>query len=622
MADNTLLDGPGVGGDKIATASLTFSGDTAKFQICGLTILAGSEGSWAQAIIVGGAGAVTGGVQRVTLASNDPLVAKTPALGTAAMAAAAPFTLATDDTQFGAVGAAKDVAGNVHGQLRYIGETVNTIDGKITACNTGAVVLATGSAAIGKLAANTGIDIGDVDVTSVVPGTAATNLGKAIDSVVGATDTGIALLGKHSGDNVHVTTADGDYEIVGISDFGALNTSPEQHHTFDGMDAVGSWTALNTDTANLATTKKHILGTDALSFDKANTGADSVLAMIQLTVSTVDIGDISPHDIIQTSCYLPSLANVSYVFVRLGTDSTNYNEWRVDAADLTAATFETLALSVGDPSYAGITGNGWNPSAVAYIAVGVAFDVETRTLVGIVFDEVSFHTNQHTSATLNAEVSSSVASANINLHKVSNKVVNVGAGNAGTGTQRVSISTDDVNLAAIKAAVAILGTATYSEATTSGNVVGAVRNDLLAALANTNNEIAPLQVDEQGALFVNQGVARQYSASGVAAGGAPGTDDIIPGSGGKLLRVTALTLTATTTTTNAVFIDNQDNNLWHSAASPLPMSLDADGDTVAGIVIPYNPAGLFTTDAAGEAVTLNSTSAQPIAWSVSWIEVE
>lgn len=45
--------------------------------------------------------------------------------------------------------------------------TLSTLNGKVTACNTGAVVLAAGTASIGKLAANSGVDIGDVDVTSL-----------------------------------------------------------------------------------------------------------------------------------------------------------------------------------------------------------------------------------------------------------------------------------------------------------------------------------------------------------------------------------------------------------------------------------------------------------------------
>jgi hypothetical protein len=49
--------------------------------------------------------------------------------------------------------------------------------------------------------------------------------------------------------------------------------------------------------------------------------------------------------------------------------------------------------------------------------------------------------------------------------------------------------------------VVVLGTATYTETTTSGNVIGVVRNDALAALAGTDNEIAPLQVNASGALY-------------------------------------------------------------------------------------------------------------------------
>lgn len=50
--------------------------------------------------------------------------------------------------------------------------------------------------------------------------------------------------------------------------------------------------------------------------------------------------------------------------------------------------------------------------------------------------------------------------------------------------------------------VVVLGTATYTEGTTSGNVIGVVRNDTLAALAGVDNEVAPLQVDANGALYV------------------------------------------------------------------------------------------------------------------------
>lgn len=170
--------------------------------------------------------------------------------------------------------------------------------------------------------------------------------------------------------------------------------------------------------------------------------------------------------------------------------------------------------------------------------------------------------------------------------------------------------------------VAVLGTATYTEATTKGNVVGAVRNDDLATLANTDNEIAPLQVDAEGALYVNPAAAEPKRNSGVAAGGAPGADTLIAAPGASIkIRVLALGLFATSATVNNVYIDNEDNDLLFNSGNPLPLSLDADGDTVAGFVLPYNPGGWFETDAANEAVTLNTSAAQDIAWSITWIEV-
>lgn len=72
------------------------------------------------------------------------------------------------------------------------------------------------------LASNTGVDIGDVDVTSVVPGTAATNLGKAIDSAVGGTDTGVAALAVRDDALGGITPAEDDYTSLLVDANGAL----------------------------------------------------------------------------------------------------------------------------------------------------------------------------------------------------------------------------------------------------------------------------------------------------------------------------------------------------------------------------------------------------------------
>ena len=63
--------------------------------------------------------------------------------------------------------------------------------------------------------------------------------------------------------------------------------------------------------------------------------------------------------------------------------------------------------------------------------------------------------------------------------------------------------------------VQVLGTDTYLEATDSAFLIGVVRNDTLAALASVDNEIAPLQVNALGALYIQEGVAMDVSAATV-----------------------------------------------------------------------------------------------------------
>jgi hypothetical protein len=68
-------------------------------------------------------------------------------------------------------------------------------------------------------------NIGDVDVLSVVPGTAATSLGKAVDSAAGGTDTGVALLVVRDDSLATLTPADGDYTHLRVNSTGALHVT-------------------------------------------------------------------------------------------------------------------------------------------------------------------------------------------------------------------------------------------------------------------------------------------------------------------------------------------------------------------------------------------------------------
>lgn len=86
-------------------------------------------------------------------------------------------------------------------------------------------------------------------LTSIIPGTASTNLGKAIDAVAGAADTGVAFLATRLDTLATLTPASGDYASPRVNARGALWTALDPNFA-----AVGGFTAvkdvtLTTDTA-------------------------------------------------------------------------------------------------------------------------------------------------------------------------------------------------------------------------------------------------------------------------------------------------------------------------------------------------------------------------------------
>lgn len=150
--------------------------------------------------------------------------------------------------------------------------------------------LVAGTAAIGKLAANTGVDIGDVDVTSIVPGVAATNLGKARDSALGATDTGVMALVVRDDTLTTLTPADGDYVPLRVGSTGKLHVT----------DA--NITACNTGAVVLAT------GSAAIGKLAANTG--------------VDIGDVDVTSVPAPLNVVGGGAEATAIRVTIANDST------------------------------------------------------------------------------------------------------------------------------------------------------------------------------------------------------------------------------------------------------------------------------------------------------------
>ena len=118
--------------------------------------------------------------------------------------------------------------------------------------------LPAGTAAIGKLAANSGVDIGDVDVTSVTPGTAASSLGKAEDGGHTTGDVGVMALAVRTDSPANRSGTDGDYEPLQMS-AGRLWTAAKELRPTTGThsnvnDTASSTTILASNAARLGAT--------------------------------------------------------------------------------------------------------------------------------------------------------------------------------------------------------------------------------------------------------------------------------------------------------------------------------------------------------------------------------
>ena len=198
--------------DDPAVTSLAIMDDWDETDRCKVNLIVGVAG------ITAGAGAVASGTPRMTLASDDPAVVSLQLIDD---------TIYTDDTSTHTTASSKgigimavatptDAAVNAND----FGHIAMTTDRKLHVAVMDA--LPAGTAAIGKLAANSGVDIGDVDVTSITPGTTATSLGKAEDAGHTTGDVGVMALAVRNDAGTSLAGTDLDYVPLTVNASGAL----------------------------------------------------------------------------------------------------------------------------------------------------------------------------------------------------------------------------------------------------------------------------------------------------------------------------------------------------------------------------------------------------------------
>lgn len=137
-------------------------------------------------------------------------------------------------------------------------------------------------------------NIGDVDVLSVVPGTGATNLGKAEDAAHTSGDTGILALAVRRAADTPTSGADGDYEPLKTDANGHLKVEifdGGDSHTVDGTVTVthpqlGNGTAAGSQRVTIASDTTGVLSVDD------NGGSLTVDVGTALPAGTNNIGDV------------------------------------------------------------------------------------------------------------------------------------------------------------------------------------------------------------------------------------------------------------------------------------------------------------------------------------------
>lgn len=202
---------------------------------------------------------------------------------------------------------------------------------------------------------------------------------------------------------------------------------------------------------------------------------------------------------------------------------------------------------------------------------------------------------------------------NVNANmQVADGDVDVGAGNAGANTQRVSVSTDDVNLAAIKTALEIIDNLVVSEDVAhsdgeSGLMPYSVRQDVLAALAGTSGDRQPLSTNSVGALYTATDHRGVLSVSGTQAT-ATSTQIIAAPGANKAILVVGAMLQQNGATPTAQLVAIEDGTAGTEKANFRLSDNDGAGASLAFPVI----------IATNEALKLDSDQAQSFAYTISY----
>ncbi len=476
MADGTQLSTNIGTGDKAATQRGSYSGESMVVQVVGNVISSGGEGAWTFADLLGGAGAVAAGVQRITLASDDPGVVLLTTIDSDTSAIKTSVELLDNAvsgagyniTQFG--GAAVPIGAGVEATaLRVTLATDST--GTLTVDTTGTSGLEVVQATAADLnmteasasAIKTAVELLDNAVSGA--GYNITQFGGAAVPI-GAGVEATALRVTVATDSTGVLTVDnGGTFAVQVDDVGSVVDANNSTTTPLGGDAVFTGT-----------------GTDML-------GYSAVCVTLTADVDSATDG----------MCF------------QFSTDNSNWDDQYAFTLDFSASDTRRFQFPVCARYFRVLYTNGSGGQSVFRVQT-ILHTANQLTSIHRLADDMSpDRSAQVVKSVLYAQAAGSgnftavdaTAGGNLkmSLQEISDGL-DIGAGNAGSETQRVSISTDDVNLSAIKTAIELIDTV-------GGGTEAAAQRVTIA-----NDSTGLLSVDDNGgSLTIDQPAVATGGAS-------------------------------------------------------------------------------------------------------------
>ena len=208
-------------------------------------------------------------------------------------------TIATDDTHMGAVGAASDIDGVVHGQLRYLGDYLTTIDSDTNTIQGDTTSIDGKTPALGSAAMAASVpvtlasdDTNTVDIPNVIGTDGAAGPSKAIS--IGGTD--------GSGNLQEVLTdSDGHVQVDVLSSTGSVVTSSVTSAT--GAAAIAATTGAFAQNFELDSITLHLsaAGTTSENFTVTLDANDDPGAQeYDTTLLSLDLSTDSVTDLVIT----------------------------------------------------------------------------------------------------------------------------------------------------------------------------------------------------------------------------------------------------------------------------------------------------------------------------------